>query len=67
MDGDGFEWRDTDSPLDLAEAAQSELVDLCEGVGVLPVVLYYVDVVRDCEQACEGGGSGVPERGRDDV
>ena len=66
MDGDGFDRGDADGALDFAEAVKLELVDLAQGVGVLPVVLDDVDVVGDGEEAGEGGGFGVPEgRGYD--
>ena len=67
MYGDCFYGRDAYCSLDFAEAIEFELVDLCELFGVLPVVLHYVDVVGDCEEAGEGGGFGVPEGGGDDA
>lgn len=62
MNGDGFDGIDTDCALDFAQAVKLELVDLREGVGILPVVLYDIDVIGDGEEAGEGGGFGVPER-----
>lgn len=45
-----------DSLLDVAETVQTELVDLGEGIGVLPVVLNDIDVVRGGQEASEGRG-----------
>lgn len=58
---------DTNSSLDVAKAVKLELVDLSQGIGILPIVLNDVDVIGDCEQAGEGGCLGVPERGGDDA
>jgi hypothetical protein len=63
MDGDGLDRRDADGTLDFAKAIKLELLDLVHGVWVLPIVLDDVDVVRDGQQAGEGGGFGVPEWG----
>lgn len=45
MDGHGFDGGDAQGALDVAKAVEFELVDLREGVRVLPVVLYDVQVV----------------------
>lgn len=60
MDGDGLDGRDTYSSFDLAKTVKLELVDLRQGVWVLPVVLHDVDVVGGGEEAGESGRLGVP-------
>ena len=60
MDRDGLDGCDADGTLDFAKAVKLEPIDFIHGVWVLPVVLDDVDVVRDGQQAGEGGGFGVP-------
>ena len=60
MDGDGFDGRDAQCSLDDSEAIQLELVNLRQSVRVLPVVLHYIDIVGNGEEAGEGGGLGIP-------
>lgn len=43
-----------------SQTAQTELVDLLQGIGVLPVVLDHVDVVGGGQETGEGGRLGVP-------
>jgi len=43
-----------------SQAAQAELVDFLEGVGVLPVVLDDIDVVGGGQETSEGRRLGVP-------
>ena len=50
-----------------SQAVQPKLVDALHGAGVLPVVLYDVDVVGGGEEAGKGAGFGVPEGGGDDA
>ena len=61
MDGDGLNRSNSKGFLDLGKTAQTELVDLCQGIGILPVVLDDIDVVGDSEEAGEGGTFRVPE------
>ena len=61
VDRHGFDGCDAYSALNIAEAAEFELVDLREGIGALPVVLHDVDVVRYGEEAGKGRGFGIPE------
>lgn len=56
MDGDGFDGLDTNCLFDIAQTVKTELVDLSEGIGVLPVVLDDVDVVGGGQEAGEGRG-----------
>lgn len=42
------------SLFNVAETVKTELVDLSEGIGVLPVVLNDIDVVRGGQEASEG-------------
>lgn len=49
-----------------SQAIQPELVNLLQLRRVLPVILYDIDVIGGCEEAGEGGGTGVPQwRGHD--
>lgn len=43
-----------------SQAAQPELVDLAEGVRVLPIVLDDINVVRGCEDPSKCGGMRIP-------
>ena len=54
MDGDGLWWCHADSTFDIAEVREFELIDLCEGIRVLPVVLDDVNVVANGQEAGEG-------------
>lgn len=54
-------------PRRTSQAAQPELVDLLEGIWILPVVLDHVDVVGGGQEARKGRRLGVPQRGGDDA
>ena len=56
MDGHGLNGRDAYGSLDLTETVKLELIDRRQSVRILPVVLHYIDVVGDREQAgiCRG-------------
>jgi hypothetical protein len=56
-----------DSFLNIAQTVKTELIDLGEGIWVLPVVLDDVDVVRGSQEASEGRGLRVPKRSRDNA
>lgn len=56
-----------DSFLNIAQTVKTELIDLGEGIWVLPVVLNDVDVVRGSQEASEGRGLRVPKRSRDNA
>lgn len=43
-----------------SQAAQAKLVDLLQGIRVLPIVLDHVDVVGGGQKTGEGGRLGVP-------
>ena len=43
-----------------SQTAELELVDLIQGIGVLPIVLNDVYVVGCCEDTCEGRGIRIP-------
>lgn len=60
MYGYCFYGSDADGSFDFAEAVKLELVDLIQGVWVLPVVLDDIDVVGDGQQAGERGSLRVP-------
>ena len=61
VDRDSFDGSDAQCTLNVAEAVQFELVDLGESVGVLPVILHYIEVVGCGEEAGIGGSLGVPQ------
>lgn len=60
MDGHGLDRRDANGSFHFSQAAEFELINLRKGVWILPVVLYYVDVVGDGEETGEGRGLGIP-------
>jgi hypothetical protein len=43
-----------------SQAAQAKLIDLLQGIRVLPIVLDHVDVVGGGQKTGEGGRLGVP-------
>jgi hypothetical protein len=43
-----------------SQTAEPELIDLVQGIGVLPVVLNNVYVVGGCEETREVGGMRIP-------
>jgi len=43
-----------------SQAAQAKLIDLLQGIRVLPIVLDHVDVVGGGQETGEGGRPGVP-------
>lgn len=67
MDRHGLDGLNAYRAFDVAEGGELEFADLMQSVGVLPVVLNDVEVVGDGEEATEGGGFAVPERGGDDA
>jgi hypothetical protein len=83
MDGDGFYWLDSKRLFDFwspsflgsqmrggsptSKAVQAELVYSLQHVGVLPVILNDVDVVRGGKQSSKGGRLGVPQWRGDDA
>jgi hypothetical protein len=64
VDGDRLDWCDTKCTLNIAKAVQFELINLCESIRILPVVLYDVEVVGSCEKASVGRSLRVPQRCR---
>ena len=50
-----------------SQATQTKLVDLLEGIWILPVVLDDVDVVGGGQEARKGRRLGVPQRSGDDA
>ena len=54
MRGDGLKRLDADGLLDVAQRAESKLVDCAERVWVLNVVLNDIDVVGRGEESSEG-------------
>lgn len=50
-----------------SQAAQPELIDLAEGIWILPVVLYDVDVIGGREKTSKSRGLRVPQGRRDDA
>ena len=51
MDGDSLDGCDSQCTLDIAEAVEFELINLCQSIRVLPVVLYDIEVVGSSEKA----------------
>ena len=67
MHRDGLNGLHTDGFLDIAQTVETELIDLSEGIGVLPVVLNDIDVVRGSQEASESRRLGIPQRSRDNA
>jgi hypothetical protein len=67
MDRDSLDRLHANGFFNVAETVQTELIDLSESIGVLPVVLDDVDVVRGGEQASKSRSFRVPERSRYDA
>lgn len=51
---DGFDGLYADGFFNVAETVETELIDLGQGVGILPVVLNDVDVIRSGQQTGKG-------------
>lgn len=67
MYGDGFDRLYANGLFNVAKTVETELIDLGQGVRILPVVLNDVDVIRSGQQAGKGRCLGVPERSRDNA